>query len=374
LKLTIISHTEHYKLADGTIVGWGPTITEINHLAEIFEEIYHIGMFHATEAPKSSLPYTSDRIKFVHLKPTGGKGVLEKLKVLFSALRVIKTVNSTLAKTDCFQLRAPTGIGVFLIPYLTLFSKKKGWFKYAGNWKQDPAPLGYAAQRYMLKIQKRPVTINGAWEHQQAHCLSFENPCLEDQDIIDGAAIIKHKTKGELLNFCYVGRLEKAKGVERTIQAFNALPKDVLNRIGVIHFVGDGSDAAYFKALSKQKDLNFVFHGFLPTREVFEIYKKSHFFLMPTTASEGFPKVIAEAMNFGCIPMVSSISSIGQYIKDGVNGFTIDPVTEANVSLVIQNGLDLSAAHYRQMLNNNVELVKMFTYSYYIKRIKELVN
>ena len=38
MKLTIISHTEHYKLSDGTLVGWGPTITEINHLAEIFDE------------------------------------------------------------------------------------------------------------------------------------------------------------------------------------------------------------------------------------------------------------------------------------------------------------------------------------------------
>jgi len=144
LKLTIISHTEHYKLSDGTLVGWGPTITEINHLAEIFDEIFHVAMYYDEEAPESSLPYTDDSITFVPLKPTGGSTITEKLKVLVSAARVIKTVNNTLAKTDCFQLRAPTGIGVFLIPYLTLFSKKKGWFKYAGNWKQHPAPMGYA--------------------------------------------------------------------------------------------------------------------------------------------------------------------------------------------------------------------------------------
>lgn len=374
MKLTIISHTEHYQLADGTIVGWGPTITEINHLAGIFEEIYHVAMFHQCEAPKSSLPYTSGRIKFVPLKPTGGPSFADKLKVLFSAASVIRTVNKTLAKTDCFQLRAPTGIGVFLIPYLTLFSKKKGWFKYAGNWKQNPAPLGYAAQRYMLKKQNRKVTINGAWPNQEPHCLSFENPCLIDKDIKEGLKLVAQKDKSGPINFCYVGRLEKQKGVERIIQAFNQMPEALLARIGKIHLVGNGSEVSYFKELSKVKNLDFVFHGFLSTDEVFKIYKESHFFLMPTTASEGFPKVIAEAMNFGCIPMVSSISSISQYVQNGKNGFLIDPVTIENVIAVIAKGIDLKDEAYKKMLMANTNIVTKFTYGYYVKRIEELIK
>lgn len=374
MKLTIISHTEHYQLADGTIVGWGPTITEINHLAGIFEEIYHVAMFHQCEAPKSSLPYTSGRIKFVPLKPTGGPSFADKLKVLFSAASVIRTVNKTLAKTDCFQLRAPTGIGVFLIPYLTLFSKKKGWFKYAGNWKQNPAPLGYAAQRYMLKKQNRKVTINGAWPNQEPHCLSFENPCLIDKDIKEGLKLVAQKDKSGPINFCYVGRLEKQKGVERIIQAFNQMPEALLARIGKIHLVGNGSEVSYFKGLSKAKNLDFVFHGFLSTDEVFKIYKESHFFLMPTKASEGFPKVIAEAMNFGCIPMVSSISSISQYVQNGKNGFLIDPVTIENVIAVIAKGIDLTDEAYKKMLMANTNIVTKFTYGYYVKRIEELIK
>lgn len=373
MKLTIISHTEHYKLPDGTIVGWGPTITEINYLSEIFEEIYHVAMFYNIKAPKSSLPYTSDRIKFVPLQPTGGHSLAAKLKVMFSAPRVIQIVNQTIAKTDIFQLRAPTGIGVFLIPYLTLFSKKKGWFKYAGNWKQNPAPLGYAIQRFLLKNQKRPVTINGSWDNQKQHCHSFENPCLIDKDIEEGLRIADSKTNKDLINFCYVGRLEKQKGVERIINAFNNLPKTITTRVGQIHLVGDGNDVAYFKELSKRQGLNFVFHGFIPTQKVFDIYKQSHFFIMPTTASEGFPKVIAEAMNFGCIPLVSSISSIGQYIKDRENGFLINPVTEANVISLIIQVINLSQEEFVKIINANSEIVKKFTYGYYIKRIQKLI-
>lgn len=374
MKLAIISHTEHYKLADGTIVGWGPTITEINFLAQIFDEIYHIAMFHDVEAPESSLPYTSEKIKFVPIKPSGGHSLVDKIKVALSAPKVIKIVNSVLRKTDYFQLRTPTGIGVFLIPYLTLFSKKKGWYKYAGNWNQQSPPLGYALQRFMLKHQNRKVTINGSWPNQKKHCLSFENPCLTESDLENGVRVRTAKSNNGPINFCYAGRLERQKGVERIIRAFNSLDEEMSNRVGTVHLVGNGSEVEYFKNLSENSEIDFVFHGFLQTDKLFQIYESSHFFIMPTTASEGFPKVIAEAMNFGCLPIVSNISSIGQYVKDGENGFLISPVDEGNVIKVITKALLTPPDDYRLFIIENDKMVRKFSYMYYVERIKLLLS
>lgn len=374
MKLTIISHTEHYKLEDGTIVGWGPTITEINFLSQIFDEIYHVAMFHDVKAPESSLPYTSNKIKFVPIKPSGGHSVLDKIKVASSAPKVVKTVNSVLKKSDCFQLRTPTGIGVFLIPYLTLFSKKKGWYKYAGNWSQESPPLGYALQRFMLKHQSRKVTINGHWQNQKKHCLTFENPCLTDSDLKEGIQVRSTKNNNGLINFCYAGRLEREKGVERIIKAFNSLDDTMSNKVGQVHLIGNGSEIEYFKSLTVTSKINFVFHGFLPTDKLFQIYKASHFFLMPTTASEGFPKVIAEAMNFGCLPIVSNISSIGQYVTEEVNGFLIQPVNENQVKNNIEKALLMPNEKYRSFVFNCKLIVKKFSYPYYVDRIKKLIK
>ena len=121
MKLAIISHTEHYKTNDGTIVGWGPTVNEINHLLEIFDTIYHVAMLHDKEAPPSVLPYISNKIIFVPISAVGGRTILSKCNIIFEAPQVIKTVSKTLKQVDYFQLRTPTGIGVFLIPYLTFF-------------------------------------------------------------------------------------------------------------------------------------------------------------------------------------------------------------------------------------------------------------
>ena len=370
MKLAIISHTEHYKTSDGTIVGWGPTVNEINHLLNVFDAIYHIAMLHDGDPPPSALSYSSDNIIFVPIPAVGGTTILTKLKIIWNAPQIIRTVSKILKQVDYFQLRTPTGIGVFLIPYLTFFSATKGWYKYAGNWNQKNPPFGYRLQRWMLKQQNRKVTINGKWVQQPKHCITFENPCLTLEDLEIGNRILESKSIEGKLSFCFVGRLEIEKGVERIINAFKSLSHINENRINTVHLIGDGNNLDCFKSLSKECNINFKYHGFLSRKEVFEIYKNSHFFILPTTASEGFPKVIAEALNFGCIPIVSNISSIGQYIKHNENGLLLDEITTENLIKSIISVLYLSETDYRRLIGKRNSIVQKFTFSYYNKRIQ----
>lgn len=369
MKLAIISHTEHYKTPEGVVVGWSPTVNEINHLLHVFDEIYHVAMLKEGDPPPSVMAYASNKIKFVPLPALGGKTIKSKVKTIYNAPHVMSIVSKTLKKVDCFQLRTPTGIGVFLIPYLTLLTRKKGWFKYAGNWNQSNAPLGYRIQRKLLKTQNRPVTINGRWKNQPSHCITFENPCLTSNNIKEGQHIEALKLKYDKLDFCYVGRLEKEKGVERIIKAFSALSKASKAKVNQIHLVGNGSDLEYFKGIAKDSGINIIFHGFLSQSKVFDIYRKSHVFIMPTTASEGFPKVIAEAMNFRCIPLVSNVSSIGQYVSSDFNGFVLDKVTTDNIVDHINQIINLDKESHSRIIKNMDAIVKKFTFEYYNERI-----
>ncbi|WP_271393011.1 glycosyltransferase [Aequorivita sinensis] len=367
MKLAIISHTEHYKLPDGTIVGWGPTISELNHLAQDFDEIYHLAFLHPEMPPPSSLPYTSSKIKFIPMKPLGGKGIGEKLKIIANIPSVINNVNKVLQQVDVFQLRTPTGIGVFLIPYLSLFSKKKGWYKYAGNWNQDKPPYGYALQRWMLKKQHRKVTINGRWPQQESHCITFENPCLTGEERVIGLQITNAKVFKPPYTFCFVGRLEDAKGVQRIIDAFGSLESK--KNVNTIHFIGNGEKMKVYKKQCEELQLPAVFHGFLDRAQVFEIYKKSHFLMLPSTASEGFPKVIAEAMNFGCLPIVSSVSSITQYVNSS-NGFVVNPCTAEALRELVLDILKIEENVLKVKASKAYKVAKDFTFENYRHRIK----
>ena len=374
MKLAIISHTEHYKTSDGTIVGWSPTVHEIKHLLEVFDEIYHVGMLCEGGPPASTMAYADDRITFVPLKPSGGRTILSKFHIILQAPQVLRTVSNTLKQVDCFQLRTPTGIGVYLIPYLSLFSRKKGWYKYAGNWNQQHPPLGYRLQRFMLKQQQRQVTINGQWADQPKHCITFENPCLTLADLELGKKVMQSKTVEGPLRFCFVGRLERAKGVEVIIRAFGMLTAIEKQRVDEVHFVGDGQDAEHFKTLASGiAHVTFVFHGFLSRAAVFKIYEDSHIFMLPSMASEGFPKVIAEAMNFGCVPLVSDVSAISQYINAD-NGYVLNDVTVAKLTRELKNIINLQNEDYKRLIANNTGFIYQFSFKHYNARIKTLLN
>ena len=369
MKLVIISHTEHYLTADGTIVGLGSTVTELNHLCGLFDRITHVAMLHSGEPPASALPYLSKKIEFVALPPVGGPGLKNKLAILIQMPKIIGIIRSHLKTADYFQFRAPTGIGVFVIPYLILNIKKKGWFKYAGNWKQSDAPIAYRFQKWLLEHQSRIVTINGFWNDQPKHCLSFENPCLTEEEVLDGRLISKDKRLVFPINLCFVGRLESAKGLDLFMDAIGSLDPIEKKKIGIIHLVGDGERMTYYQSKASALDVPFKFHGFLSRENVQSIYKDCHAIVLPS-ASEGFPKVIAEAMNYGCIPIVSDVSSIGHYIKDGFNGYLLKQLTSIELKNSIISFLNLSDDNFVAILSEHTDFVKAFTYNHYNNRLR----
>jgi glycosyltransferase involved in cell wall biosynthesis len=371
LKLAIISHTEHYKTEDGNIVGWGPTISEINNLANEFELIYHVAFFHEGTPPPSSLQYTEPTIIFIPLPPTGGKSLKGKLSVLFKMPESLSIIRSILNKVDCFQVRTPLGMGVFLIPYLTFFSNKKGWYKYAGSWTLSNAPLAYRFQRWMLKKQSRKVTINGSWPNQLSHCITFENPCLTEQERKDGETLVESKSFFGPLSFCFVGRLEDEKGVHILMDAFSQLGDK--RNIKSIELIGDGTKRSKYEKRALEIELPFIFHGFLSRNKVFELYKKCHFIVLPSQ-SEGFPKVIAEAMNFGCIPIVSDISSIGQYVNRE-NGYLIKNITASSLLNIFNEITATPEAILKKKALLGYRITNKFTFENYRNRVfNEILN
>ena len=368
--LTIISHTEHYKKPDGSIVGLGSTVTEINHLVEVFDTIIHVAMLHEVSAPPSALPYTSSKIKFVALPAVGGINTKDKLAIIFRAPKIVSIIKKAIQQTDYFQFRAPTGIGVFVIPYLMFFTNKNGWFKYAGNWKQEHAPIAYSFQRWLLKKQKRKVTINGTWIDQPKQCVTFENPCLTATEVKEGQIIISNKElDNKTVQFCFVGRLEEEKGVGLLIEAFKQLTEVEKMCIRDVAIVGDGKAKQKYIDSTKATNLPFTFHGFLSRNDVHNIYKESHAILLPS-ASEGFPKVIAEAMNYGCLPIVSNVSSISHYVQSDYNGFLLDAISVDCIVTSIRKVLELKPFQFSKMIQTQSTTQNKFTYSYYNNRVK----
>ena len=169
-----------------------------------------------------------------------------------------------------------------------------------------------------------------------------------------------------------MGRLEDEKGVQRILDAFSTF-EDSRDFVEEIHLIGDGEKRKFYENQVEANKLPVTFYGFLSRNEVFDIYKKSHFLLLPSTASEGFPKVIAEGMNFGCIPIVSDISSVGQYINAD-NGFVVNLTTAEKLASVLVEIQQLEEKILKAKAKQAYQVAVNFTFEHYNERImKEIL-
>lgn len=372
-KLVIISHTDH-QIFDGRPLGWAPTINEINYLAQYFEEIVHVACLEEGAPRGSSVGYTSSNIKFVPIPTFGGPKFVDKIGILVKAPRILKTVRTSIKGATHVQLRLPMGIGLFLLPFFSICRGRsyKFWVKYANDWGQKNAPPGYALQRWMLSrnIAECPVTINGSWSGQPKHCFTFKNPCLNDANIEMGYEVLKDKKITLPYRILFVGRIEEEKGIFRILDALKYLDESIIHSLTV---VGSGRDEAKAKVMAKDLKIPVVFTGLKSQSEVHEIMAASHLLLLPTTASEGFPKVAAEAMNYGCITIISKIGSIPHYLEDRKNALLLDNLTSEHIADVIKDLTSIPQDKLIEIQENGHATATQFSFKAYLDNLIDKV-
>ena len=322
--------------------------------------------------PDSALPYASKKIRYVPIKPSGGKGFINKIYILLTMLPNLFIIHKICKRTDWIQFRAPTNLGLYVLPYLSMISGKKRWVKYAGNWNQPDPPFSYNFQKYWLKnnFQNSIVTINGRWPNQSQHLISFENPCLSIQEIDNAQSKKEKKDYKSKLNNCFVGRMEKEKGPDRILCSIENMRE--IDWIDTIYFVGEGKELNNYKQKGKNITApNIVFTGPLSRKKLKEIYEKCHLIVLPT-ASEGFPKVIAEAITYGCIPIVSSAGSIGQYINNS-NGMILRDLSIESISDSLST-IQRNRSSLKAMSIQGAKLSKYFSFDRYNRKIRSIIS
>lgn len=374
MKLLIISHTPHY-LKEGQVVGWGSTIMEIDQLAKLFTSVTHLAPLHQSEPPQSSLPYLSPKVRLALVRPAGGERLSEKFSYLWRIPRWISVMKKEIENADAVHIRCPAGISLVGLLVHSLSGKGRPcWVKYAGNWQPEGKdPLSYKLQRMILKRKKfnRVVTVNGKWEGQPNHVVSFVNPSFSESDWILAQRSTKDKLITTPLELLFVGRVEEEKGMGRLIQISSAL-----NQLGInfhVNVIGDGPRRSDYEKHIKEKGLtNLIsFIGWKSRAELAIYYSKAHIILLPSTASEGWPKVLSEAMAFGVVPLASTISSIPYFLNRGNSGKVIGAKNIKDyVSAIIQYQ-EHPEIWKQESLNAGI-LAENFTYEKYLQAVQKI--
>lgn len=376
MRLLIISQMSHYRNGN-QIVGWGPTVHEIDHLAQIFDEIRHIACLHEEAAPSSALPYSSDRISLVPIPMVGGEGLLKKLDVLRLTPLFIRTILRELPKADVVHVRCPANISMLAIMLLALVRLPRvRWVKYAGNWRPDgKESWSYSFQRWWLQkgFHRGVVTVNGQWPDQPSHIYSFLNPCLTDQEVAQAlsAASVKHLTAP--IRLLFVGRLETPKGVGRALHVLSRLQQKGLPV--QLDLVGDGPQREEFESLAATLGVTelVTFHGWLARTALAPLYSAAHMMILPSSASEGWPKVLSEAMAYGVVPVCSNVSSIPQYLEKSGTGRMFEPDDIDGYTAAIADYYSHPET-WKIESEMGIKAAQLFTYSNYQSSVRKILD
>ena len=226
--------------------------------------------------------------------------------------------------TDHIHIRCPGNIGLLACLVQIFFPKKNKTAKYAGNWyPQAKQPWTYKLQKWILSntflTRNMHVLVYGGWEGMSKNIKPFFTATYFEKDKL---ALINKKVLG-IIHFVFVGTLVIGKNPFYAIQLVQFLFEKGYNV--QLDIYGDG--------IEKKKLIQFVIDNKLEeivslkgnqTQETIKrAYQESHFVILPSE-SEGWPKVIAEGMFWGCVPIATAVSCVPYMLDYGKRGILID--------------------------------------------------
>jgi glycosyltransferase involved in cell wall biosynthesis len=362
----------HYAQGE-TIVGWGPTVEEISHLSSLFDEVRHVACLHVEPAPPTALPYASSRVHLVPVPPAGGNTVRAKIGVLRQMPFYARTILSELERADVVHIRCPANTSMVAIVLLGILRRPRfRWVKYAGDWSPGGRrPRSYALQRWWLQhgLHRGIVTVNGRWPGQPRHVYSFLNPSCTNEELGDRR---RSKDLVPPYRLLFVGYLDQGKGADRALQV-----AIILKQRGVafhMEFIGDGPLRTSLEAEVEAENLksNVEFLGWLPKPELPRHYERAHFLVAPSS-SEGWPKVLSEAMAYGAVPVAGAVSCIPQILTDTDAGTALPPFDVGAFADCVMSYI-ADEAKWRAASQAGMKAAALFTYDSYLDNVRKMMR
>jgi glycosyltransferase involved in cell wall biosynthesis len=169
----------------------------------------------------------------------------------------------------------------------------------------------------------------------------------------------------------FVGRVESPKGVGRLLEVVRRLADRGIEAQADV--VGDGPERDAFERRAAELGVadRVRFWGWRPRQDLVRFYEEAHFMVMPTSSSEGWPKVLSEAMAYGAVPIAGAVSSIPQTLEELGSGAAVDPEDVDGFVRTIE-GYTGDPARWSEESVRGSEAASAFTYRHYLGAVRTM--
>ncbi|WP_248723487.1 glycosyltransferase family 4 protein [Seonamhaeicola sp. ML3] len=344
MSFLIITHVVHKKTGND-FYGYAPYVREMNLWFKHVDNVTVVAPLCNEEFSNIDIAYAHKNLTFVKIPEIAFISLKKVLNSILKLPLIFLKIFQACRKADHIHLRCPGNIGLIGCFVQMLFPSKIKTAKYAGNWDPNSKqPLSYKIQKRILSntflTKNIHVLVYGSWENQTKNIKSFFTATYFKNEIEP----IKKRDYSNNLKFVFMGSLVEGKRPLLTIKIIELLKRDVENV--TLDFYGDGVLKKQLQdyIADNQLDEFITIHGNKQKREIKEALKQAHFLILPSK-SEGWPKVIAEAMFFGVIPISTRVSCVPFMLNEGKRGILIEPNKDMAVKRIINylnRGNDLS--------------------------------
>jgi glycosyltransferase involved in cell wall biosynthesis len=227
----------------------------------------------------------------------------------------------------------------------TLIAKKKHSFVLRGNRFQtvrqssrDMASKYFALTRLYFYNQVMVRLLEGeraeVWFQGEETYRAYHNRVSKGarQKLLLLNAVLRRlpevtKRLGQMKKYdlVFLGRIHKEKGVFDLIQAISILGDEGYTVDAV--FIGEGNDKAEAKRFAQGLALadQVRFLGYVGSpQQVAELISAARLFVLPSY-TEGLPRAMVESMWLGVPVLVTPVGGVKYVIRDGINGFLVEP-------------------------------------------------
>ena len=350
MKFAIITHAVH-KLNDGQIYAYEPYVREMNLWAKHVDEIIIVAPVSKDKVTSIEVPYCHKKIRVVEIPNfdiTSFKNVLKSIlvipKICWLIYKAMKQVNHV-------HLRCPGNIGLLGTLVQILFPSKVKTSKYAGNWDpKSKQPLSYRLQKWILSntflTKNCKVLVYGEWENQSKNILPFFTASYKKEEIIEATK----KNFSSVIKFIFVGTFSDGKQPLLSVKTIQRLLSK--NRDVQLDMYGEGDKFNEVKryVIENKLENNIFLHGNKTKEIVKKAFIEAHFLIF-ISKSEGWPKVVAEAMFWKCLPISTNVSCVAYMFDYGKRGTIVSPnVLIDDVVDIVLNYMNDEVVYQKQSL------------------------
>ncbi|MBX9808589.1 MAG: glycosyltransferase [Flavobacteriaceae bacterium] len=373
MNFLIITHVPHI-LYEKQYFAYAPYVREMNIWIQNVDKVTLVAPIADYKKSHIDTNYEHNSIEFVAIDEFDVLSLKSILKAILKIPKICWQMYSAMQNADHIHLRCPGNIGLLGCFVQILFPNKTKTAKYASNWDTNSKqPLSYRMQRWILNntflTRNMQVLVYGDWKNSTKNVKSFFTATYYENE----------KTNVEIRNcnqtpikFIFVGTLTKGKNPYYGIEIVKALQK--MNIKSQINLYGDGMLFNDLKVEIEKNNLQEVvfLNGNLNKESLIEVYKKSHFLVLQSGSFEGWPKVVAESMFWGCVPLAIPTSVVPQMLDNGNRGLLLTGILEVDINNIknLINNNEL----YQQMANDASTWSRKYTLDVFEEEIKKLMS